>query len=376
MNISLAIRNIAYSNNRIKLTTNVPQDLSYKKAFQIVLLSPLYGLHDLQYGNYTNEFSIQQHPTLIKEYYTYAVQSYYQLLALPFLGLCLFLVMTQIRGTYELIVEVLRVGQIMGLLLSSAHPVGPDIFYFLLGWGNCNMDFLPNLYAQFAKTSSASTLNSYALISSDMDFIRLMGSIFLFGILMLVIYLIAKFLLKLKEWRLNLIANLAVDLMEVKIFHSFWTALLYIVVNYQTAQFDMFLLFVLAVWMVAAVIGRSYKAWKGNDNWSPLIFWRCFAPLLICLLSLANELIISLLILLAMSVTMWHFFYLHSSHHYISINDLSSSNYMKERTFRVLNDYDIEVKYSFAISLRNTLISACPSTAAIATAVSILLREA
>lgn len=54
MNISLAIRNIAYSNNRIKLTTNVPQDLSYKKAFQIVLLSPLYGLHDLQYGNYTN----------------------------------------------------------------------------------------------------------------------------------------------------------------------------------------------------------------------------------------------------------------------------------------------------------------------------------
>lgn len=209
-----------------------------------------------------------------------------------------------------------------------------------------------------------------------MDFIRLMGSIILLGVVMLIIYLIARYLLKVKPWRLNLIANLGVDLMEIKIFHSFWTALIYIIVNFRTAQFGMFLLFLLAVWMVAAVIGRSYKAWRDNDNWSPLIFWRCFATLLICLLSLANELLMSLLILVAMGVTLWHFFYLHSKHHYVNINDLNSSNYMQERTFRVLNNYDYEVKYSFSISLRNTLISACPSIAAIAAAISILLREA
>lgn len=53
----------------------------------------------------------------------------------------------------------------MGLLMFSAHPIGPDAYYFLVGWGNCNMDFLPNLYAKLAKVDSASTLNSYTLIA-------------------------------------------------------------------------------------------------------------------------------------------------------------------------------------------------------------------
>lgn len=67
MNTSLVIRNIDYSNNRITLTTNLPQGgLSYHKSFQIVLLSPAYGLNNLQYQNYSNEYSIKQHPQLIK----------------------------------------------------------------------------------------------------------------------------------------------------------------------------------------------------------------------------------------------------------------------------------------------------------------------
>ncbi len=49
---------------------------------------------------------------------------------------------------------------------------------------------------------------------------------------------------------------------------------------------------------------------------------------------------------------------------------------MKEATFKVLNDYDIEVAYSFSISLRNTLTIICSFLAALLAAILVLLRDA
>lgn len=127
--------------------------------------------------------------------------------------------------------EVIRIVQVLGLLVYAAYPVGENSFFFLLGCSYANLDFIPNLYAKLAKTSANAYLNSYQLTVTDMDFIRLVGSILLFGVLMLVVYLIARYLLKVKESKLEFITRFSIDLLEVKVFHSFWTSFIYIAIN-------------------------------------------------------------------------------------------------------------------------------------------------
>jgi len=58
------------------------------------------------------------------------------------------------------------------------------------------------------------------------------------------------------------------------------------------------------------------------------------------------------------------------------VNDLNSSNYMDERTYHVLNAHDVEVPYSFTISLRNLLATSCPFLTALLLGIMVLLRDA
>lgn len=108
---------------------------------------------------------------------------------------------------------MLRIVQVLGLLVYTAYPIRENAFFFLLGCSYANLDFVPNLYAKFAKTSSNSYLNSYQLAVTDMDFIRLVGSIIFFGIFMLIVYLIARFLLNLKQSKLEFITRLTLDML-------------------------------------------------------------------------------------------------------------------------------------------------------------------
>lgn len=48
---------------------------------------------------------------------------------------------------------------------------------------------------------------------------------------------------------------------------------------------------------------------------------------------------------------------------------------MEEDTYRILNNYDEEVKYSNSISIRNTILILMPIVAAILMGVVILLKE-
>ena len=77
-----------------------------------------------------------------------------------------------------------------------------------------------------------------------------------------------------------------------------------------------------------------------------------------------------------MLVTLWQFFLLHSSQYRVSITNLNSENYMHEATYRVLNNYDVEVGYSFAIPIRNICITVCPFASALLVGVMVLLRDA
>lgn len=49
---------------------------------------------------------------------------------------------------------------------------------------------------------------------------------------------------------------------------------------------------------------------------------------------------------------------------------------MHESTYRILNNYDLEIPFSFSISFRNTLTIICPFLTALLVGVLVLLRDA
>lgn len=83
--------------------TAVPEGLDYHKSFQVVFLNGLASADNISYANSTNIFEINQHPEFMREYFSYAVRSYYNLIVFPLLLVVLFLLALQFKGCYEII---------------------------------------------------------------------------------------------------------------------------------------------------------------------------------------------------------------------------------------------------------------------------------
>jgi hypothetical protein len=144
---NLPIRNLQYQNNRIIYYVALPSNLDYRKSFQVVFLESIAGSQNIYYGNLTNTYPVNDHPELMKQYYAFSVKNQYNAIMVALITIVLFLFVLQLKGVYELFMELFRVVQLLGLLLYSAFPMGPYIFYFLVGCSYANLDFIPNLYA-------------------------------------------------------------------------------------------------------------------------------------------------------------------------------------------------------------------------------------
>jgi len=149
--VTLAIRNVAYSSNQILYYTNIPPQLDYKKSFQLIFPETLTSSQGINYGNSTNVVAVSSLPQLMKQYFTYCAKNYYNVIMIPLLGLVIFIMALQIKGVYELLMELLRIIQVLGLLVYSSFPVGQFIYSFLVGCSYANLDFIPNLYTLFAQ---------------------------------------------------------------------------------------------------------------------------------------------------------------------------------------------------------------------------------
>jgi hypothetical protein len=87
----------------------------------------------------------------MKSYYLFAAKNIYNVIMVAFVVIVIFLFSLQLKGAYDLFMECFRMVQILGLLVYSAFPIGPYVFYFLIGCSYANLDFIPNLYALVAK---------------------------------------------------------------------------------------------------------------------------------------------------------------------------------------------------------------------------------
>lgn len=93
--------------------------------------------------------------------------------------------------------------------------------------------------------------------------------------------------------------------MEIKIFHSFWSSLLYVLANGQTSEFGMFVIFILAVTFMGLLLGYRYSLYVQTKDFSPFLVWRASSTLILCFISLANELTLSILVVTALAISFW-----------------------------------------------------------------------
>lgn len=104
----------------------------------------------------------------------------------------------------------------------------------------------------------AKNLASYFMASDDMDFMRLNGSVLFFAAIWGLVVIIAKYLFNVKEKNVAYIITFGVDLVEVKVLHSFWSAIIYNIINYKSSNFSVFISFSFAIILFLAILSRRY----------------------------------------------------------------------------------------------------------------------
>lgn len=91
-----------------------------------------------------------------------------------------------------------------------------------------------------------------------MDFMRLNGSVLLFSAIWIIVVVIAKYLFTAKEKNISYLVTFGIDLVEVKVLHSFWSAVIYVIINYKSSNFNVFISFSFAFMLFLAILSRRY----------------------------------------------------------------------------------------------------------------------
>lgn len=108
----------------------------------------------------------------------------------------------------------------------------------------------------FKTPLSYTNFSSYLLATSDMDFIRFMGSILSFLVLWSTVLLAAKFLFRVQDPTWKYLTNFGMDITEIKILHSFWSSLIYAILNANSPTFTIYLTQGASYLFVGLIIGR------------------------------------------------------------------------------------------------------------------------
>jgi hypothetical protein len=325
------------------------------------------------YWNESTAVWLGERPETMREYYQYAVRNNFNAIMIAWLVLFLLLLALRMQGVYKLVLEAVRVAQLVGLLVFAAFPIGPLAYYFLVGCSYANFDFLPNLYALYAPPRSQTTIAGFLLATEDMDFLRLGGSIFTFALIWVALYAVLRWLFRAGDSALAYLVRVGCDLMEVKVMHSVWSALLSVVANLYAADLPIFISLGVGCLCLG---GLSLRRVVVEGVLGPFWWWRMAATLLLVVLPLANELTLSLLLATALGVGIWELLRLHGLRRQGNILSLNSDNYMDERTYEVISGHDQQVAFALSISIRNSLLAAFPIVTALLAAVPVLLRDA
>ncbi len=63
-----------------------------------------------------------------------------------------------------MLIEYMRMLQLIGLCMFAAFPMAKELFYLLLGLDYSNLSFLPNIYELFTNPTAISFINSFTIL--------------------------------------------------------------------------------------------------------------------------------------------------------------------------------------------------------------------
>jgi hypothetical protein len=148
------------------------------------------------------------------------------------------------KSLYCVLVEYVQSIQLVGLTLFVLYPFNSQLPLYSLvkGFDFSNFSFMFNIPESFISPSiEYKSLTGYAFILGDMNWLRLSGALLLCLAIILVFCFII-YILKCSREYASYFLGLAVDLVIVKMFHSWFASLVYAGLNIRNFKdsFDFF----------------------------------------------------------------------------------------------------------------------------------------
>lgn len=114
-----------------------------------------------------------------------------------------------------------------------------------------------------------------------MDFIRMIGSILVFVAVWSIFIVVLKVFFIKNTSILGWLLRLGMDLIEVKILHSFWNSLIFTIINSSQNNIYILWLHLFSYVFMGFTIFRYYKIYQENQTISYTFLWRLIVTLLL-----------------------------------------------------------------------------------------------
>ncbi len=230
---------------------------------------------------------VNENPRFLAAYYAAASRYYFNVMVIPAALLLMLLIGLRFRQTYQLLIESVRCIQLVGLAAFLAYPMQSPVFSILQGFNYFNLEFIPNIYNMFVPTFSSITMDSrffsFELLYGDMDFVRMIGSVLVFIAVWTLMIVTMKIFFTKNHALLGWLLRLAMDLIEVKIMHSFWNSLIFTIMSAEENNLFMLWVHFVSYAFMGLTIFRYYKIYRTTGQLDCLFTWRVLSTLLISL---------------------------------------------------------------------------------------------
>jgi len=219
-----------------------------------------------------------------------------------------------------------------------------------------NMQFLPNVYDMvvpgFQNHLTNKAFSGFQFMYKDIDFVRMIGSILVFLAFWITLLLMFKFLVARSNILLGWMIRLGMDLVEVKILHSYWNNLIFTIINADKNNLFLIWVYVFSYAFVGLVIFRYFEINQNSGQINYLFIWRALATLLISL-AVFNKMIVLVLL------TLFSFGF--------GVRQLDLINEH--------NKYTKKFRYGFAFTMRNYNIAQMPFFSFMAICLLVVYKE-
>jgi hypothetical protein len=137
----------------------------------------------------------------------------------------------------------------------------------------------------------------FKFLYGDMDFIRMIGSILLLIALLILVIIVLKIFVTENTTLLGWLIKVGMDVVEIKIIHSFWNSLIFTIMNSTQDNLYIFWVHLFSYTFIGLVGFRYYKTYQSTGEINYSFLWRLLSTLLLSI-SVFNKMIVFIILTL------------------------------------------------------------------------------